>query len=106
MNEYVYVRCDGTNADFIENCRLLDEDLDRRVGRVIQRDKYHQYNQLDQIHEAIMVYHEGRPAGGGAIRAYDETTTELKRVFVRPEGKGHRLGAGIQADRMGNGTGI
>lgn len=65
MNEYVFVRCDGTNADFIENCRLLDEDLDRRVGRVIRRDKYQQYNRLDKIHEAMMVYHEGKPAGGG-----------------------------------------
>ena len=52
MIESTFVRCDGTNADFIENCRLLDEDLDRRVGKVIQRDKYHQYNQLDKIHEA------------------------------------------------------
>ncbi len=95
MIEFVYVRCDGADADFIENCRLLDEDLDRRVGRVIQRDKYHQYNQLDQIHEAIMVYHEGRPAGGGAIRAYDETTTELKRVFVRPEYQGKGIGSAL-----------
>ena len=40
MSEIMYVRCDGTNEDFIENCRLLDEDLERRVGRVIKRDKY------------------------------------------------------------------
>ena len=95
MNEFVYVRCDGADADFIENCRLLDEDLDRRVGRVIQRDKYHQYNQLDKIHEAIMVYHDGRPAGGGAIRAYNETTMELKRVFVRPEFQGRGVGSAL-----------
>ena len=97
MIEYTFVRCDGTNADFIENCRLLDEDLDRRVGKVIQRDKYHQYNQLDKIHEALMVYHEGRPAGGGAIRAYDETTMELKRVFVRPEYQGKGVGSALVA---------
>ena len=86
MIEYTFVRCDGTNADFIENCRLLDEDLDRRVGKVIQ---------LDKIHEALMVYHEGRPAGGGAIRAYDETTMELKRVFVRPEYQGKGVGSAL-----------
>ena len=28
-----YVRTDGKNEDFIENCRLLDMDLDRRVGK-------------------------------------------------------------------------
>ena len=92
MSEAIYVRCDGTNEDFIENCRLLDEDLDRRVGRVIKRDKYTQFNQLDKIHEAIVVYQDGKPIGGGAIRPYDETAIELKRVFVRPEGQGHGIG--------------
>ena len=92
MNEYTYVRCDGSNADFVENCRLLDEDLERRVGRVIKRDKYKQYNQLDDIREAIVVYHEGKPVGAGAIRHYDETTTELKRVFVRPDHQGKGVG--------------
>ena len=92
MSEIMYVRCDGTNEDFIENCRLLDEDLERRVGRVIKRDKYAQFNRLDKIHEAIVVYQDGKPIGGGAIRPYDETAIELKRVFVRPEGQGHGIG--------------
>ena len=42
MNEIVFLRCDGNNKDFIENCRLLDEDLDLRVGKIIKRDKYAQ----------------------------------------------------------------
>ena len=92
MSEITYVRCDGTSEDFIENCRLLDEDLDRRVGKVIKRDKYTQFNLLDKIHEAIVVYQDGKPIGGGAIRAYDETTIELKRVFVRPEYQGNGVG--------------
>ncbi len=28
-----FIRTDGRNKDFIENCRLLDIDLDRRVGK-------------------------------------------------------------------------
>lgn len=32
MVQPVFIRCDGTDPDFIENCRLLDQDLDRRVG--------------------------------------------------------------------------
>ena len=39
-----FKRTDGTDKDFIENCRLLDQDLDRRVGREIQREKYNAYN--------------------------------------------------------------
>ena len=44
-----FIRTDGKNKDFIENYRLLDMDLDRRVGRKIKRDKYTIYNQLDEI---------------------------------------------------------
>jgi len=95
MNEYTFVRCDGTHNDFIENCRLLDEDLDRRVGRVIKRDKYRQYNTLDDIREAIVVYFEGKPVGAGAIRYYDDTTVELKRVFVRPGYQGKGVGTAL-----------
>lgn len=28
-----FFRCSGTNEDFIENCRLLGIDLDKRVGK-------------------------------------------------------------------------
>lgn len=66
-----FVRTDGKNTDFIENCRLLDMDLDRRVGKKINNT-------------AI---------GGGAIRKYDEETVELKRVFVRPEYQGRGIGS-------------
>ena len=48
MDDIEFVRCSGINEDFIMNCQL-DIDLDRRVGRVIKRDKYKQYNQLDEI---------------------------------------------------------
>ena len=92
MRGITYIRCDGTNEDFIENCRLLDEDLERRVGKVIKRDKYTQFNLLDKIREAIVVYQDEKPIGGGAIRPYDETAIELKRVFVRPSAQGNGVG--------------
>ena len=65
MADIEFIRCTGTNKDFIENCQLLDMDLDRRVGRVIKRDKYKQYNQLDEIKEAVVVYVDGKVAGAG-----------------------------------------
>ena len=95
MSEVIYVRCDGTNEDFIENCRLLDMDLDARVGKVIERDKYTQFNLLDKIHEAIVVYEDGKPIGGGAIRPYDENAIELKRVFIRPQAQGKGVGTAL-----------
>lgn len=88
-----YVRTDGKNEDFIENCRLLDMDLDRRVGKQIKREKYAKFNQLDEIREAIVVYDNGKPVGGGAIRRYDDENVELKRVFVHNEYQGQGIGS-------------
>lgn len=88
-----FVRTDGKNEDFVENCRLLDMDLDRRVGRQIKREKYQKFNQLDEIQEAIVVYEDQKPAGGGAIRKYDDDTVELKRVFVHNEYQGRGIGS-------------
>lgn len=85
-------RTDGKNKNFIENCILLDMDLDRRVGNEIQRDKYNKYNQLDEIREAIVVYENNKPIGGGAIRRYNDEDIELKRVFVHPECQGRGIG--------------
>lgn len=92
-----FQRTDGKNKDFIENCRLLDMDLDRRVGKKIQRDKYKKYNQLDEIQEAIVVYIDNKAAGGGAIRRYDDENMELKRVFVHPEYQGRGIGSRLVA---------
>ena len=88
-----FIRTDGKNEDFIENCRLLDIDLDRRVGTEIKRDKYTKYNQLDEITEAIVVYKGNRVIGGGAIRRYNDEDVELKRVFVHTEYQGQGIGS-------------
>lgn len=60
-----FIRTDGKNKDVIENCRLLDIDLDRHVGKKIQRDKW----------------------------KYDDENIELKRVFVHTEYQGRGIGS-------------
>lgn len=88
-----FKRTDGKDQDFIENCRLLDMDLDRRVGKVVKREKYKKYNQLDEIQEAIVVYEDHKAIGGGAIRRYDDENVELKRVFIHTEYQGQGIGS-------------
>ncbi|MCI9541806.1 MAG: GNAT family N-acetyltransferase [Lachnospiraceae bacterium] len=87
-----FKRTDGKNKDFVENCRLLDMDLDRRVGKKIKREKYEKYNQLDEIQEAIVVYNDNKAVGGGAIRRYNNEDIELKRVFVHTKYQGQGIG--------------
>lgn len=90
-----FKRTDGKNKDFIENCMLLDLDLDRRVGKKIKRDKYKKFNQLDNIQEAIVVYENNMAIGGGAIRRYNDENMELKRVFVHTEYQNQGIGSRI-----------
>lgn len=91
----IFKRTDGKDQDFVENCRQLDMDLDRRVGKKIQREKYNKYNQLDEIKEAIVVYEDDKPVGGGAIRPYSDEEIELKRIFVHPECQGRGIGTAL-----------
>ena len=100
MNGIEFRRCGGSDPDFAENCRLLDRDLDARVGKVIKRDKYTRFNRTDSISEAMVVYLDGRPVGGGAIRRYDAETAELKRVFVIPEAQGKGLGTRLVSELL------
>lgn len=55
-----FIRTDGENSDFIENSRLLDMDLDRCVGKEVQRDKYSRYNQLEKLksHQVSLIESE------------------------------------------------
>ena len=82
------VRTSGSNPDFVRLCRLLDRNLDELVNGAFQRDQYSQFNQLDDIRNAVVVYVDGEPAAGGALKHFNDSTAELKRVFVRKEFRG------------------
>jgi putative acetyltransferase len=40
----------------------------------------------------LIAYAEDRPVGCGAVRKLDDTTTELKRMYIVPESRGAGLG--------------
>ncbi|MDD3335522.1 MAG: GNAT family N-acetyltransferase [Eubacteriales bacterium] len=87
-----YRRTNGHDCDFIENCRLLDQELDRRVGKEVQDKQYRVYNQIDSIEQAIVVYQDDRPIAGGAIKRYSPDSAELKRIFVQPDWQRQGIG--------------
>jgi GNAT superfamily N-acetyltransferase len=69
----------------------LDEDLNQRNGD-IQR-QYDQYNKIDHINHAIVIYVDGEPVGCGCFKRFDDQTVEMKRMFVFPEMRGKQLAA-------------
>lgn len=91
-SQFVFQKTDGNNPDFIELCKALDENLDEIVGGRFQRSQYVQYNTLESIHDVIIIYKDGVPAGAGSYKFYDEETVEMKRIFIMKDYRGLGLG--------------
>ncbi len=60
---------------------LSFQDLDRELST------------LGDFYELVLIAHEGdRAAGCVALRHLDDTTCEMKRLYIRPEFRGRNLG--------------
>ncbi len=79
----------GTNNDFRSLVDLLDEDLNGRYGTL--QAGYNKYNSLDSIKNVIVAYKNNEPAGCGSFKEFDDSTIEIKRMFVKAEHRGTGL---------------
>ena len=86
-------RTDSGNADFIALVRLLDADLAIRDGE--DHAFYAQFNKVDSIRNVLVAYLESVPVGCGAFKPFDETTVEIKRMFVLPERRGQGIAGAV-----------
>lgn len=80
------VRTDSNNQDFIELVKLLDADLAIRDGD--DHAFYDQFNKLDRIKHALVLYDNEKPVGCGAIKAYEPKIMEIKRMYTLSESRG------------------
>ena len=74
---------DAENTDFHSLTARLDEYYFMLVGDVEKR--YAKYNLPHLFNCRIVAYKDGAPAGCGAWKQIDETTFEVKRIFIAPE---------------------
>ena len=81
-------RTDSKNIDFVELVRLLDKDLAISDGE--DHSFYDQYNGIDALNHTIVAYNNDIPVACGAIKQYDASTVEIKRMYTLPviRGKG------------------
>ena len=86
-----FIRTTSEDADFRKMVNALDEDLNLRNGD-IQR-QYDQYNKIDRIKNAMVIYFDNNPVGCGCFKKFDDETVEMKRMFVLPEMRGKQLAA-------------
>lgn len=89
----IFRRTDSGDKDFINLVSLLDEYLQDKDGK--DHSFYAQFNKLDKIKHVIVAYENNLPVGCGAIKEYDKNTMEVKRMFVKPEIRGKRIGSKI-----------
>lgn len=82
-------RTTSFDPDFRTLINELDADLRDRNGEVM--DIYDQHNIIEQIDTVVIAYLEDKPAGCGCFKSYDTETVEVKRMFVRPQGRGKGL---------------
>ena len=83
------LRTNSNNPHFKTLVKLLDADLQKRDGD--EHAFYAQFNKIDTIKNVVVGFIENVAVGIGAFRKYDESSVEIKRMYVQPEcrGKGY-----------------
>ena len=77
------LRTDSSNKDFVDLVKLLDKELQIRDGT--EHTFYAQYNKIDKIKNVVVAFYNNDAVGCGAIKEYDISTIEIKRMFVKDE---------------------
>ena len=80
------IRTTSENIDFINLVRHLDSELKVRDGD--DHEFYNQFNKIDEIKHVLVIYENDTPIGCGAIKQFDLTTMEIKRMFINVESRG------------------
>lgn len=87
------VRTSSDDEDFRRLVSALDRELALRDGD--EHAFYSQFNKLDTIKHAIVAYVDREAVGCGAIRPFDETSVEVKRMFVPLDNRGRGIAKDI-----------
>ena len=93
---------DKDSADFLMLADKLDEYYFEIVGPV--QALYAEVNKPYNMNGLCVVYEDGEPVGCGAWKQIDETTAEIKRIYVLPQhrrkGVASMIVKGMEADAL------
>jgi len=79
-------RTTSDNQDFITLVKALDADLGQRDGE--DHEFYHQFNSIAGLRNALVAYLDDKLVGCGALKEFDSTSMEVKRMYVLPSARG------------------
>ena len=80
------IRTNSEHLDFINLVKQLDAYLKVMDGE--EHDFYNQFNNIDVLKNVVVIYVDKVAVGCGAIKKFDETAVEVKRMFVSLEKRG------------------
>ena len=86
MSETIIRRTTAQNEDFLSLVKQLDAYLAIADGD--EHAFYDQFNKLDHIQHVVVIYENEEPVACGAIKAFDESQIEVKRMFTLPSKRG------------------
>jgi len=80
------LRTTSENNDFQNLVKKLDAYLAEIDGE--DHAFYDQYNKIDLLKNCIVIFEDDKPVACGAIKAIDDNTMEVKRMFTIPDYRG------------------
>ncbi|MBE6759861.1 MAG: GNAT family N-acetyltransferase [Ruminococcaceae bacterium] len=89
--DFDYIWTDGSDPDFVALSLLMEDYYNQLVGGSEKRSSFIPHNALDDIHNVLMVYCDGKPIASAAFKEYDPFTVEVKRVWVCREYRGRHI---------------
>jgi len=96
MDNIRLIRTTSSSPDFQSLVKLLDSEL--KVYNGEDNEFYHQYNKIENIKHAVVVYDGKSPVGCGAIKKFSDDTAEVKRMYVNKDTRGKGVGRKILAE--------
>lgn len=89
-------RTNSENHDLVALVKYLDADLAERDGD--DHSFYDQFNKIDRIKHAVVLYENGKPLGCGIIKEYEPNIMEIKRMYTSPKSRGKGIATKILAE--------
>lgn len=87
------IKTNSENSDFKKLVAKLDAELAVRDGAA--HAFYDQFNKIDTIQYVMVAYENGLAVGCGAIKQYNESTMEIKRMYVPVNKRGQGVASAV-----------
>ena len=90
------IRTNSENKNFQNLVLELDKDLAKKNGDT--NDFFAQYNKTDLIKNVVVALNDYLPVGCGAMKEFDNSTMEIKRMYVTIEMRGKGVAVAVLND--------